>query len=101
MYGTIRKNYSARRPAEVIEEVVENSYKEKARKEKKKKREDDLQQTRYMKVDYTSHVRKDQDIHSDSEPKKIFKNEFPVASVILTIVVTMMVMVFAFGFGGI
>ena len=36
MYGTIRKNYSARRPSNVSDNVVERSYKEKVKKEKRR-----------------------------------------------------------------
>ncbi|MBQ9744420.1 MAG: hypothetical protein IJW19_04760 [Clostridia bacterium] len=101
MYGTIRKNYGAKRASDVSENVVEHSYKEKEKKSKKKYREiDDLQQTRYMKVDYNESGKRVQDTYQAPVTKKIFKNEFPVASVILTIVFTMMAMVFAFGFGG-
>ena len=99
MYGTIRKNYSARRPSNVSDNVVERSYKEKVKKEKRRNRMDDLQKTRYMKVDYNNTaVINTKETPEYSEPKMVFKNEFPVASVILTIVVTMMAMVFAFGF---
>ena len=104
MYGTIRKNYSARRASDVSDNVVERSYREKVKKEKRRNRvEEDLQQTRYMKVDYATDMYKARTNETPAykEPKKIFKNEFPVASVILTIVITMMAMVFAFGFGGI
>jgi hypothetical protein len=98
MYGTIRKNYSARRASNVSDNVVERSYKEKIKKEKRRNT-DNLQQTRYMKVDYSNTaVINTKETPVYSEPKKIFKNEFPIASVILTIVVTMMAMVFAFGF---
>lgn len=99
MYGTIRKNYSARRPSNISDNVVERSYKEKVKKEKRRNRMEDLQQTRYMKVDYNNTaVINTKETSVYSEPKKVFKNEFPIASVILTIVVTMMAMVFAFGF---
>ncbi|MBQ8392729.1 MAG: hypothetical protein IJX51_03045 [Clostridia bacterium] len=102
MYGTIRKNYGAKRSSDVSENVVERSYKEKEKKSKKKYREiDDLQQTRYMKIDNNESGKKVQDTSYQAPiTKRIFKNEFPVASVILTIVFTMMAMVFAFGFGG-
>ena len=99
MYGTIRKNYSARRPSNVSDNVVERSYKEKVKKEKRRNRMDDLQKTRYMKVDYSNTaVINTKETPAYSESKMVFKNEFPIASVILTIVVTMMALVFAFGF---
>ena len=104
MYGTIRKNYSARRATDVSGNVVERSYKEKTRNEKRrvKRNEEDLQQTRYIKVDYANDIQRGRtgDTPVYTEPGKTFKNEFPIASVILTMVVTMMAMVFAFGLGG-
>ena len=98
MYGTIRKNYGAKRVSDVSENVVERSYKEKVKKDKKKYREE-LQETRYVKVDYDAYSKKSYDKLETPHTSKKFKNEFPVASVILTIVFTMMAMVFAFGFG--
>ena len=38
MYGTIRKNYSARRASDVSDNVVERSYREKVKKEKESKK---------------------------------------------------------------
>ena len=76
-----------------------NKHNIKPQKEKRRNRMEDLQQTRYMKVDYNNTtVINTKETPVYSEPKKVFKNEFPIASVILTIVVTMMAMVFAFGF---
>ena len=95
MYGTIRKNYGAKRVSDVSENVVERSYKEKVKKDKKKYREE-LQETRYVKVDYDAYSKKLYDKFETPHTGKKFKNEFPVASVILTIVFTMMAMVFAF-----
>ena len=99
MYGTIRKNYGARIASDVSENVVERSYEEKKDKRKEKKKEiDDLQQTRYMRVDYDTTTKRTVERH-EAPSGKHFKNEFPIASVILTIVFAMMAMVFAFGFG--
>ena len=40
MYGTIRKNYSARRASDVSDNVVERSYREKVKKEKRRKKKE-------------------------------------------------------------
>ncbi len=98
MYGTIRKNYGAKRVSDVSENVVERSFEEKSKKDKKRERED-LQQTRYVRVDYDAPGKRSRDKYEAPKSEKKFKNEFPIASVILTIVFTMMAMVFAFGFG--
>ena len=99
MYGTIRRNYGVKRASDVSESIVERSFENK----KNKKRYNDsvdLQQTKYMKVEASSYTQKREAV-ATSDKKRIFKNEFPVSSIILTIVITMMAMVFAFGFGGI
>ncbi len=98
MYGTIRRNYGVKRASDVSESIVERSFESK--KNKKRYNNDELQQTRYMKVDTAAYTQR-RDAVAIPERKKVFKNEFPVSSIILTIVITMMAMVFAFGFGGI
>jgi len=97
MYGTIRKSYGAKKITGTVENVVEHSFKDKKDKKKDKVRED-LQKTRYMKVDYVEPEKKEKKEHI-MECRKKFKNEYPVASIILTMVFTMMVLVFGFGFG--
>jgi len=99
MYGTIRRNYGVKRASDVSESIVERSFENKKNK-KRYNNVEDLQQTKYMKVDASAYTQK-RDAVASSEKKRIFKNEFPVSSIILTIVITMMAMVFAFGFGGI
>ena len=47
-----------------------------------------------MKVEASSYTQKREAV-ATSDKKRIFKNEFPVSSIILTIVITMMAMVFA------
>lgn len=99
MYGTIRRNYGVKRASDVSESIVERSFENKKNK-KRYNNVDDLQQTKYMKVDAATYTGKRESVAAP-ERKRIFKNEFPVSSIILTIVITMMAMVFAFGFGGI
>ena len=52
-----------------------------------------------MKVDYADPEKKEKKGRV-IETRKKFKNEYPVASIILTMVFTMMILVFGFGFGG-
>jgi hypothetical protein len=103
MYGSIRRNYSTAIDTSNIEKKSKFSWFRKKNKMAKKCQEiDDLQETRYIKVD---EVRKAQDVampktitRADENSRNVInKNEFPVASVILTIVLTMMAMVLAFG----
>jgi hypothetical protein len=98
MYGTIRKSYGAKKITGTVENVVKHSYEEKKDKKKDKVKED-LQKTRYMKVDYVD-LKKKEKKGRVIENRKKFKNEYPIASIILTMVFTMMVLVFGFGFGG-
>ena len=100
MYGTIRRNYGVKRASDVSESIVERSFENKKNK-KRYNNIEDLQQTKYMKVDTASYTTQRRAVSvAAPERKRIFKNEYPVSSVILTIVITMMAMVFAFGFGG-
>lgn len=70
------------------------------KKEKKVKRED-LQTTSYINVDDVKQSKKTSDTKNQNKTDNTIKNEFPIASVILTIVFTMMFMVLVFGFGGV
>lgn len=103
MYGSIRKNYSTARDTSSNSEKKSRFawFKKKNKVIEQTQEVDDLQETRYIKVD---EVRKAQDVVINKNVKTeeksrniINKNEFPVASVILTIVLTMMAMVLAFG----
>ena len=104
MYGTTRKSYSTSRASRIYEDNTVKGLAEKNRKSKQKQSAfEDLQQTSYIKVNEVNEKQKKYTAMPES-PKKvegISKNEFPIASVILTIVFTMMILVFAFGFGGI
>ena len=107
MYGSIRKSYGAKKASSVNEK--ENRKMLFKRNSKKKSIDrDDLQQTSYINVERVRCSKNSKAIANKVEEPKTNekeqfteKNEFPIASVILTIVFTMMVMVLAFGFGGV
>ena len=106
MYGSIRKSYGARKSS------CDNTKKERrilfGAKKKNNVEDDVFQETSYMNVEsarYSKNNTKQQSnnrfqVENDNRSNSS-KSEFPIASVILTIVFTMMVMVLAFGFGGI
>jgi len=94
MYGSIRKSYGDKF-ASVSDENESISKNTKKEKKSRKKR---------IEAQPTSYVNLNEIENKDSVQEnrgRIFntKNEFPVASVILTIVFTMLAMVFVFGFG--
>lgn len=102
MYGTIRKSYSAARNASNASENKTNKslLKKKNKAVIENQEVDDLQQTRYIRVDEVKKANQNTNVKTEKkeESKNIInKNEFPVASVILTIVLTMMAMILAFG----
>lgn len=105
MYGSIRKSYGAKKASR------DNEKKERrilfGAKKKNKIEEDVFQETSYVNVEGASRYSKNAKqpsnnrFQSENNKNSSSKSEFPIASVILTIVFTMMVMVLAFGFGGI
>ena len=107
MYGSIRKSYGAKKASR------ENETKErKVLFGKKKTRETDSQDAMFQETSYMN-VEANKTSKAQKSDRKIVrpavqesnnnstKSEFPIASVILTIVFTMMVMVLAFGLGGV
>lgn len=104
MYGTTRKSYSISRASRIYEDNTVKGLAEKNKKSKQKHSScDDLQQTSYIKINEVNEKQKTYPVAQETQKRSegFSKNEFPVASVILTIVFTMMILVFAFGFGGI
>ena len=104
MYGSIRKSYGAKR-ASCATETTARKVSGFARKNPKKvKRSSEYEETSYINVEVPSHesktTRGKTPSHNTEEKNTVMKNEFPIASVILTIVFTMMVMVLAVGIGG-
>ena len=103
MYGSIRKSYGAKKASRDTE-----------KKERrilfsaKKNNVDDegFQETSYVNVENSKYSKNTKHSNNnrfqvENDKNNSSKSEFPIASVILTIVFTMMVMVLAFGFGGI
>lgn len=102
MYGTIRKSYSAARNASnnASEKKTGLGFFKKKKADVQNQEVDDLQQTRYIRVDEIKKAKENVNVKvekKDESKNIINKNEFPIASVILTIVLTMMAMVLAFG----
>ncbi len=105
MYGSIRKSYGAKKASRDVEKKERRSLF--GAKKKNKVEEDVFQETSYMNVEGSSRFSKNvkpsinNRFQQENNNNNSSKSEFPIASVILTIVFTMMVMVLAFGFGGI
>ena len=104
MYGSIRKSYGAKKASR--ENVIKERRSFFGRKSAKKvdMQETAFQETSYMNVEVSrnqQNARPNRVIHPNQERNNSAKSEFPIASVILTIVFTMMVMVLAFGLGGV
>ncbi len=103
MYGSIRKSYGAKKASRDTEKKERRILF--GAKKKKNVEENDFQDTSYMNVEGNSRFSKgtkpSNNVQQNNDKNGSSKSEFPIASVILTIVFTMMVMVLAFGFGGI
>lgn len=106
MYGSIRKSYGAKKASRDTEKKERKILF--GAKKKNNAEEDVFQETSYMNVEGNSKFSKgtkpsnsNHSSQQNNDKNSSGKSEFPIASVILTIVFTMMVMVLAFGFGGI
>ena len=104
MYGSIRKSYGAKRASRETETTARKVSGFARKNPQKIKRASEYEETSYINVE--SPVKESKNTrgkvvpHSTEEKNTVMKNEFPIASVILTIVFTMMIMVLAFGIGG-
>jgi hypothetical protein len=101
MYGSIRKSYGAK-ASNTNERKEQKSIFSKKTSHKELKN-GEYQDTSYINVDNrksNKNVRANIEKPVYNTENNAQKSEFPIASVILTIVFTMMVMVLAFGFGG-
>ena len=105
MYGSIRKSYGAKKASHENERRETKSFFGKTKAKSAGVKDVIFQETSYMNVEVSKKqqsarpnkvLRPNQENNSGSA-----KSEFPIASVILTIVFTMMVMVLAFGLGGV
>ena len=106
MYGSIRKSYGAKKASRDTEKKERRILF--GAKKKNNVEEDVFQETSYMNVEGNSRFSRgtkpannSNSFQQNNDKNNAGKSEFPIASVILTIVFTMMVMVLAFGFGGI
>ena len=103
MYGSIRKSYGAKKASRDTEKKERRIL----FSAKKNKVEDEVfQETSYVNVENSKYSKNTKHSNNnrfqvENDKNNSSKSEFPIASVILTIVFTMMVMVLAFGFGGI
>ncbi len=105
MYGSIRKSYGAKKASRENEKRERRSFF--GRKKAKIDNQDTMfEETSYMNVEMPRNAKANKNNHNVVRPSQEnntngTKSEFPIASVILTIVFTMMVMVLAFGLGGV
>ena len=110
MYGSIRKSYGAKKASCDAEKKERKLFFGKKKKIEETAQEE-FQETSYINVENSNKEIKNTKSRSfghdffsnknEQNNSNANKSEFPIASVILTIVFTMMVMVAAFGFGGI
>lgn len=101
MYGSIRKNYGAKKASS---ERETRSFFGKKKVKNFDVKNAAFQETSYINVENCKNGKTNKDSHSFQHSQQVnnsTKSEFPIASVILTIVFTMMVMVLAFGLGGV
>lgn len=98
MYGTTIRNYNSSKSTRA-EDKRNKSFmgKNKANRRSKK---DEFQRTRYMKIEDQA-VRKENDnTRTFTSLDKISRREFPIASVILTVVATMILLLIGTGVMG-
>ncbi len=101
MYGSIRKSYGAKASNNSEKKERKSIFSKKT--SRKELRNGEYQDTSYINVDNhknNKNVRTNVEKPVQNVENNAGKSEFPIASVILTIVFTMMAMVLAFGFGG-
>ncbi len=100
MYGTTMKNYNVNR-ASGIKDVKKSlfSKKSQAKEHKKNKKEED---TRYLKLDSTEEVKGvSESEHIENDKPAFSRKDFPIPSVIVTVLMTMMLLVVAVGLLGV
>lgn len=99
MYGTTMKNYNVNK-ASGIKDVKKSLFSKKAQaKEHKKSKKDE--DTRYLKLDSNEEVRSVSEAEYVENEKPAFsRKDFPIPSVIVTVLMTMMLLVVAVGLLG-
>ena len=99
MYGTTMRNYNANRASGTKDEKKSVFSKKSVAKENKraKKNED----TRYMKLESSAEITANEIETAVKENESGFsRKDFPIASVIITVLLTMMVLIVGSGFFG-
>lgn len=98
MYGTTMKNYSNR--ASGLKDVKKSwfSKKTQAKENKKSKKVED---TRYLKLDSVEEVKNVNEADYETEKSAFSRKDFPIPSVIVTVLMTMMLLVVAVGLLGV
>lgn len=95
MYGTTMKHYGANR-ASGIKDAKKSLFSKKAKKVKK------AEDTKYMSLDSSNDVNAVEYIETVETDKNAFsKKDFPIPSVIVTVLMTMMLLVVAVGLLGV
>ena len=98
MYGTTMKNYNNR--ASVTKDVKRGWFSRKIRaKENKKAKKDE--DTRYLKLESTEEVKNANAAEYETEKPAFSKKDFPIPSVVVTVLMTMMLLVVAVGLLGV
>lgn len=98
MYGTTMKNYNVNK-ASGIKGVKKSLFAKKAqvKENKKSKKEED---TRYMNLDSTEEVKSVNEADYETEKPAFSRKDFPIPSVIVTVLMTMMLLVVGVGLLG-
>ena len=98
MYGTTMKNYNVNKASSSYAEKNTIFGKRNSFKEKRAKKEED---TRYMKLESTAEMPADEVSKSQKENEAgLSKKDFPIPSVIITVLLTMMLLVVGTGLLG-
>lgn len=93
MYGTTIRNYNNFNRS-TREDINTRSFFGKSKKNKKVKKEE-TKRTRYMKID--ENVSRESETTKTNIVERISRKEFPIASVILTVVATMIILLIGTG----
>ena len=99
MYGTTIRNYNSSKFSK-LEERKNRNFMGKSKNNRKNKKED-FQRTRYMKIEENEASVKENEkkrVHQSTE--KVSRREFPIASVIFTVVATMVLLLIGTGVMG-
>ncbi len=97
MYGTTMKNFSVNK-ASASKEEKKGFFAKKAKENKKSRKEED---TRYMKLESTREMPANEAVEGQKEAESGFsRKDFPIPSVICTVLLTMLLLVLGTGLLG-